>query len=75
MDERWYVEAQSDFLAAGYELIMLCMAMDTVRRDSMAAAVDADRELIAIKVLRPFRPIMLELDSGDEEFFMDGVDR
>lgn len=68
MDERWYVETQSDFVSARRELIMLCMAMavvpDAVAKDA------ADKE--GLEVPPPFQPLTLELDSGDEGYFVDG---
>lgn len=68
MDERWYVETQSDFVSARRELIMLCMAMAVVP-DAVAKDV-ADKE--GLEVPPPFQPLTLELDSGDEGYFVDG---
>lgn len=75
MDERWYVETQTDAVSARRELIMLAMAMALVP-DTMAAAAAqaaADRGLIAIMVpSSQFRPFTLDLDLGDDGYFMDG---
>lgn len=73
MDERWYIEARTDAVSAGNELIMLAMAMALVPDTIAASAVaSADRGLIAIMVPSQFRPLTLDLDLGDDGYFMDG---